>query len=111
MAYLHCHACKWEQDDFWSKTYNPGVVLRRQFREYLRPRMIHAAGGIDGDIFSWRLLGRAIARYFRVHMNMVWPTKDDWFFANTTCGMFPDGPLPPPPPPGCPDCGNELCID
>lgn len=23
MAYLHCHNCDWEQDDFWSKTYNP----------------------------------------------------------------------------------------
>ncbi len=24
--YLHCHACGWEQDDYWSKDYNP---LRR----------------------------------------------------------------------------------
>ena len=23
MAYAHCHACGWEQDDFWSDLYNP----------------------------------------------------------------------------------------
>lgn len=23
MAYAHCHNCGWEQDDFWSKDYNP----------------------------------------------------------------------------------------
>lgn len=23
MAYLHCHSCGWQQDDFWNKTYNP----------------------------------------------------------------------------------------
>ena len=21
--YLHCHKCGWEQDDFWSESYNP----------------------------------------------------------------------------------------
>ena len=21
--YLHCHACDWSQDDFWSESYNP----------------------------------------------------------------------------------------
>ena len=23
MAYLHCHNCDWQQDDFWDKNYNP----------------------------------------------------------------------------------------
>ncbi len=23
MSYLHCHACDWSQDDFWSESYNP----------------------------------------------------------------------------------------
>ncbi|MCF8354330.1 MAG: hypothetical protein K9H48_07740 [Melioribacteraceae bacterium] len=23
MAFLHCHNCGWEQDDFWSENYHP----------------------------------------------------------------------------------------
>ena len=23
MAYLHCHSCEWQQDDFWNNVYNP----------------------------------------------------------------------------------------
>ena len=23
MAFLHCHSCGWEQDDFWDERYNP----------------------------------------------------------------------------------------
>ena len=25
--FLHCHNCLWEQDDFWSETYNPIYCL------------------------------------------------------------------------------------
>ena len=23
MAFVHCHECGWQQDDFWSEAYNP----------------------------------------------------------------------------------------
>jgi hypothetical protein len=27
MAFLHCHSCGWEQDDFYSVDYNPAKYL------------------------------------------------------------------------------------
>ena len=35
MAYLHCHACNWSQDDFWSKTYNPVTCFQDDLEELL----------------------------------------------------------------------------
>lgn len=110
MAYLHCQNCKWEQDDFWTKHYNPGIVLRREIKEYLRPRIVHGdpVSG-DGDIHSWQLIWKAIRRYLRVHWTMVWPTRESWLYSNTSCGMWPGG--EPPFPPGCPRCSHSLYID
>ena len=33
--YIHCHACGWEQDDFWSKSYNPIQFLQSYERDLL----------------------------------------------------------------------------
>jgi len=49
MAYVHCHHCNWEQDDFWSWGYNP---LRWFFKydlpSYIWPRMIRCDPGFLG---------------------------------------------------------------
>ena len=32
MSYLHCHNCKWEQDDFWDEEYNPITFLEKNLK-------------------------------------------------------------------------------
>lgn len=34
MAFVHCHDCGWEQDDFWSYSYNPLESLL-EWQDYL----------------------------------------------------------------------------
>jgi len=35
MAFLHCYACGWSQDDFWDTSYNPIKNLQRHETELL----------------------------------------------------------------------------
>lgn len=53
MAFVHCHgtphgSCEWEQDDFWSWSYNPIETFLGYVKTYIRPRWVgmdrHAVG-------------------------------------------------------------------
>jgi Zn finger protein HypA/HybF involved in hydrogenase expression len=35
MAYLHCHHCHWQQDDFWHEGYNPLRILIEEWEKDL----------------------------------------------------------------------------
>lgn len=35
MAYLHCHACGWSQDDFWDEKHNPLRALVNMWEKTL----------------------------------------------------------------------------
>jgi hypothetical protein len=108
MAYLHCHACNWEQDDFWSKAYNPWTVLLDRFSSFIRPRFIEVEGGAEENyhivrIHCWHLLLThtwwCIRRMFR---QVYWTYRDFQDAVKENGGKWPT----------CPKCGKpELDID
>ena len=99
MAYVHCHACSWEQDDFWSWSYNPIKSLWFRIQWLARPRIVTTDDG-NVPIFSWRLLFRECVVVLRRIPQQHWWTTKSWqkHVARE--------------PPYCPDCGKlELDVD
>lgn len=106
MAYIHCHSCYWQQDDFYDEHYNPAKSLSdwddslfgknrgdldEQFTDdafFLKER---------GPITTREVIAQYYERYAQRIRNMRWITYDD--FKND-----PDK--------RCPKCGSkELDID
>lgn len=84
MAFLHCHSCGWEQDDFWDEHYNPFTCILlwkdnllspnrdRQFTdcaEFLRQY---------GPISTREWIAREFERQARKIRNMLAPTWEEW---------------------------------
>lgn len=104
MAYLHCHNCRWEQDDFWDDWWNPikGVeswekdFLSGGFRQKFTtdPEFIRTYG----DITLQEVLALEFEKGARKIRNMVYRTEKE------LKEMNPDY--------ICPKCGKqELDID
>jgi len=82
MAYLHCHTkgCHWEQDDFWTKRYNPITKTWADIKWLARPRIVEIdkeAYGIS-PIFSWHALALEVAKEIRCVRRMKWWTYKSW---------------------------------
>jgi hypothetical protein len=107
MAYLHCHACGWSQDDFWSKGYNP-ITSVKDYEQYLflNPNTT----GMDNwwlkengypetnEIKGTELVAHELERAARRVRNMVYRTEQEFREKN--------------PERNCPKCGkHELDID
>lgn len=102
MSYIHCHTCKWSQDDFWTKSYNPPRSFWRMVvKEYIRPRYVKVdpRGAGMHQVHSWELLLRSVKRYARRVWHMHWWTRKAWIAA-LRAGKG-----------NCPKCGNRLCED
>ena len=54
--YIHCHSCPWEQDDFWTSSYNPFTVLMSDIKWLWFPKMVRT----EKKEFSWVVLARCI---------------------------------------------------
>jgi len=106
MAYVHCHACGWEQDDFYHGGYNPAKFLEnwnedlfgkksdkldKQFTtdsEFVK---------INGPITTREVIALEYEKFARRIRKMKWVTED---------GFRKD------PNKVCPECGSEdLDID
>ena len=118
MAFVHCHNCDWQQDDFWDFGfrkygyfmkwgYNPfSLFLSYVFGRggYWRPRRIDhddwcakELGWSRRDPHSWWLIWWQLKRVVRKFVTQEWWTWNEY-------KKDPDK--------YCPDCGNEgLCID
>lgn len=88
MAYLHCHNCNWEQDDFWEEGgYNP---FRPDLIEYLK-------GMLFRDKVGWQDhqtgVVRDLERKARNIRNMKVKTWEDWEKVKDTWR--------------CPECGSD----
>jgi len=100
MGFIHCHACGWSQDDFWTWPrwnkylkriqwgYNPLTRLVSAIKEYGWPRWISfdrwlveeqgwRANG-RGQVFSWSVLYSRIRSLWRDIVNMHWFTEKAW---------------------------------
>lgn len=75
MAFIHCHACGWSQDDFYDENYNPAKYLMtwnneidKQFSmdsEFLRE---------NGPITTREVLAREYEEFARRIRSMKWLT-------------------------------------
>lgn len=106
MAYLHCHSCGWQQDDFYDEHYNPAISLSDwndnlfgEKRHKLDKQFTDDAFFVkeNGPITTREVIARAYEKYARRIRNIKWVTYED--FKND-----PDK--------KCPECGSEdLDID
>ena len=85
MAFLHCHSCNWEQDDFYRVDgYNPAKSLT-DWMEKL------CSGDIDkqfsncseflaenGPISTREVIAREFEKYAKNIRNMPWITEEQW---------------------------------
>lgn len=87
MSYVHCHACNWQQDDFWTR---PWLRLSR------RPRLWLGYNPL-GILFSrnWGGLTLANLRHAWRMLRMKYRTRT----AAKKAGWE------------CPKCGSRLCED
>lgn len=83
MAFLHCHECDWEQDDFWSPNgYNPLEAERMALlREDLFRKEI-CLGACDdqpAEVLTGRqFVIRELIRIIKVIRAMAVPTLEEW---------------------------------
>ncbi len=73
MAFVHCHGvpygkCDWEQDDFWSWSYNPIETFIDYVKTYIWPRWV----GLDREFVSKGKLSRFFVRV----IEKPWPYTD-----------------------------------
>ena len=102
MAFIYCDdrqgGCGWQQDDFWSWSYNPIRSILQYFRDYSRPRMIDfdPKPYSYGRVFSWYVLFDLIRRTIRSVQRQVWWTEAA--FRKAMVGERW---------PNCPNCGRH----
>jgi hypothetical protein len=85
MAYLHCHSCDWEQDDFYSiAEYNPASSLK-DWMELLCSEEIDAQFTDDaqflkenGPLTNREIIARDFERYAKIIREMTWITYESW---------------------------------
>lgn len=98
MAYLHCHSCRWEQDDFWSP--DGYLPLREDLMDYLRKCLFEEkVETIDYEtehfitISGKEMVARELEKLARVIRNHKWTTWEDWKKVSDTAV--------------CPKCGQR----
>ena len=103
MAYLHCHSCYWQQDDFWSETYNPIQSLQDWAKNLLDPKFNESftddAGFIKehGDLTLREVIEQECEKAARTIKKMIYRTEKEYKELN------PNG--------KCPQCGAYLDVD
>lgn len=85
MAFLHCHNCDWEQDDFYSETaYNPAKYLLG-WNKYLCGNKIDEQFSDDADylrrngpISTREVIARQYEKFAKRIREMKWITWEQW---------------------------------
>ena len=83
MAFLHCHKCNWEQDDFWDKNgYNP---FRQDIVDWLKECLFRDLmsyydneTGREIELSGQEVVARELEQKVRSIRNMHWKTYDEW---------------------------------
>lgn len=106
MAYVHCHSCSWEQDDFYHEGYNPAKFLE-SWNEYLFGKKKDKLDeqftndkefvANKGAITTREVIAREYEKFAKRIRKMKWITEND--FRKDPNKL-------------CPECGSEeLDID
>ena len=106
--YLHCHDCDWQQDDFYSESYNPAKYLMSWNDNLIGERSSNIDKRFSGDpeflrqngpISTREVLAREYESAAKNIRNMKWLTYEQWE------NEKPENKV-------CPECGSEnLDID
>jgi hypothetical protein len=103
MAYIHCHKCGWQQDDFYSRDgYNPAKYLKSwddvlfggKLEEQFTTDIMFVRE--NGKLTKREVLAREYERFANKIRGMHWITWEDY---------------KKDPNKKCPICGNGLDID
>lgn len=108
MAFLHCHNCKWEQDDFWSESYNPVTFLNDSFKDVLLNKNLDETFLVDrdtgNDIEGWNHFTSKITKRQNIINSlkeaitdiedMIWRNQEEFEEKN--------------PERKCPNCGKQM---
>ncbi len=107
MAYLHCHACTWSQDDFWNENYNPIKYFQNDLDNLLNGDLDQVvqidsswleANGYTKEDYTVRM--SILCHLDQIHKqieSMKYRTVEEYKEKN------PEG--------ICPGCGNNHCLD
>jgi hypothetical protein len=77
MAYLHCHACGWEQDDFYSPNgYNPAKYLSSWNHILFNADIDESFGNTSTT--KREILAQQYEKFANNIRNMKWVTWDDF---------------------------------
>lgn len=88
MAFLHCHNCDWEQDDFYDeKGYNPAEYLK-SWNNFLCGKDVNRIDDQfsadsefiyeNGLITTREVIAREYEKFARRIRNMTWITWEQW---------------------------------
>lgn len=97
MAYVHCHSCGWQQDDFYDENYNPAQFLSNwnyqlfgKDRKHLDKLFSDDALFLkeNGSITTREMIAREYEKYARRIRKMKWITYED--FKNDTDKKCPE---------------------
>jgi len=92
--YLHCHNCGWQQDDFWSESYNPIKSLQFWEKYLLKPGFDH--DWFDSDQTTREVIINELEKTIDNINHMYFRTYEE--YKNSVDKS-------------CPQCGNDLDID
>lgn len=94
--FLHCHNCKWSQDDFWIKGgYNPLRLLLEPWEDVLFEENIDEKFH-DTNKTKREIILEELERSKILIRNMHFRTEEEWDNASN---------------PKCPKCNGELDLD
>ena|SRR5579885_407912 len=88
MTYLHCHKCDWQQDDYWSKSYNPLRFLLNWEDELLSDdlnALMPYGEGEQEPIPLREVIAREVERAATKIRNMQYRTMMERQAADWTC--------------------------
>jgi len=96
MAFLHCHHCNWNQDDFWGESYWPFPSIE-ELKDHLLAEDLDAVWLPKDGPFPSQTHRQYIVKSLLNAAKRVWKMKfrtfEEW-----------DGQP-------CPQCKNPLCVD
>lgn len=79
MSYLHCHNCGWQQDDYWSKGYNPIRFLQNFEEDILQPDIDAVVHWDKTNSTTYRqVVLAALEKATEKVKNMVYATREQY---------------------------------
>ena len=93
MAYVYCRKCGFEQDDFWSDTYNPISRLKHWENLLVNGKIDNLFSDCNsfisehGNITTRELIARECEQSAKIIRETVYRTEKEWYESHKVCPM------------------------